>query len=241
MFVTINIAFPSKKFLGYDISLPFLGQMTWGESWEVIEQKKWLVNRIEVSLENMIKDLETHRQTFNSYVGRVDIEFKEWRNTIFAVVAIIISVILGLSRDQLGNSYLYIITVVIGGIVAFFILSRVRLKAYSIVQNVDVSYLYAVEKLNGTFGRFNGATVNLQGMEIDRLKFFDDYIVFASAAADLEPLDAFTQAYKSVLLRSLRSRVRLSVDSYKNRWILELGFINYMNRIFIVTNRISWF
>ena len=199
--------------------------MTSIESWDVMEQKKWLVNRVEVQLENFIKEFTTARQTFTSYAGRIDIEFKDWRSIILAAVALIVSLILGLSRNQLGNSYPFIITVIIGGIIAFVILSIARRKAYSIVQDADVAFLNAIGKLNYLNGYFIGRVVNLQGMEIEKLNFFYKYTVFAASAVQLFELDAYTKVYRSVLLRSLRSRVRPSIDSTKNS--IDLTFISY--------------
>lgn len=104
---------------------------------ENLDDKKWLVNRFEVQMENMIREITTVRETFNSYATKAETEFKELRSISLAVVAIAAALILGISYDQIGITYPNIITaivvVIIAGIGSFILLTFLKKKAHSIV------------------------------------------------------------------------------------------------------------
>ena len=190
--------------------------MTWAETGEIIEQKKWLINRFEAAMDVNKEELITMRETFNSYINRIDIGLKEGRTITLTAVALIASVVLGIAYEQIKISYSYIIgiilSIIIVEMVVFVVLSIFRQRAYSIIRQVDLAFFFAIDKMNIVEGVHMINTVNLQKIEIDRLEFFVDYSRFAAMVVRLPLLDAYTSVYNSLLFRSLRPQVNVGIE-----------------------------
>lgn len=185
--------------------------MTSTESSDVIEQKKWLVNRFEVRMEGSIGDIKATRDTINSVLSRIEIGYKELRTIILAAVGLIVSVIVGIAGiayTQLGISYPYIITIILSTIIVgtglVVLVTILRQRAYSIILEVDTTLLSVINKLNKVYFRFVDQTATtLDDVEIHELAFFYFYLLFAYGAVRLPERDVYGKVFKSRLFRSI--------------------------------------
>jgi hypothetical protein len=185
------------------------------ERWDDMEQKKWFVNRFEVTMEGLKKALMTSKETFSTYANRIEIGFKEGRTITLAGMALIASVILGIA-EQLGISYPYIIgivlSVIFAGMAMLVLLSILSQRAYSNIRNVNSAFLKAIDELNFLSGQYYSITFELEGTKIERLEFFLYYTQFAGGTVRLPIIDALTKMSKSLLFRGLRSQLSQAIQ-----------------------------
>lgn len=118
-----------------------------------------------------------------------------------------------------------IVVVIIAGIGSFILLTFLKKKAHSIVMEVDLAFLSALDKLNFLIGHYIEVSVDIQEIDIDRLGFFINYGWFAGIISRLEQKDTYDKVYKSVLFRGLRSQIEEPVKLGKAQMDFGVEFI----------------
>jgi hypothetical protein len=175
-----------------------------------LEQKKWLVNRFEAYMENMLKELSNVRELFKVRVSRIEVELQQLRDKILAAVAFIATALLGISSaafyDQLGVNYQLIVLIllvdILLGLIVFIVFFLLIRSLNSIIQSGDMAFVSAMDRLNFLNGGFTTLTEEIQELEIERLQFFLHYQKFAGVAVRVEQIDAYDILLSSFVLKN---------------------------------------
>jgi hypothetical protein len=141
---------------------------------EAEEKKKWHIDRIERTLETIIKQLESERAQNKSEADVIENRFTNWRNSILTASSFAAPLILGLySADILKEFMLPVLIVdVFFGILTFIVFTLIKGKIQAHILSMDTSYFHALNALNRLALYIVDETVSIDENDRDKLWWF---------------------------------------------------------------------
>jgi hypothetical protein len=184
------------------------------------EKKKWHIDRIERTLETIIKQLESERTQNKSEADRIENVYTAWRNAVLTATSFAASLILGLYSADVWNEEFALQMLaadVIVGMLAFIVTSIIRRKIQGHILSMDTSYFHALNSLNRLALFIADKTVSIDKNDMNKLWWFVLYVRFTEKAVRGKYIDSLqgisrSRFFKKTSFPEKYERVKTSMN-----------------------------
>lgn len=190
---------------------------------------EWSINRIDYLHQNLLDELNSEQEKFESDSDLFLDPIKRSRN--YVIVAVLIT-ILGLIGSRLsfliGDSETLIASIgsIIGGGIVYLIISKIYDYYSKPLDAVINSYIHGKSMFNHSQTYFSTLTINLNKIEQTDLDKYANFTINLILATKISLLNSFKKAQKKKLSRKMRDYL----DEKKNNLQSELeGAVNVPN------------
>ncbi|GEM_PF-5993663 len=184
-----------------------------------IENKKWLIERIEYNLQKDLRALQTEKEQLAVFTHRYLSAFRTFRNTSLSVLGFIATLIPSLASIGLLKSpviEILLIIVLIIAVIIFVVISLHTFKVNRSLNGIELAYLMAEGIVNQARSFLGFHALHLDFVSIEQLYTLSDYNDIVSGLARLWLFHAYSKAATSVLFDANKRDLCLAATNQKS-------------------------
>ena len=190
-----------------------------------IEDKKWLISKMEKILEITAEDLDIRYQQASTFTNNLIQGFNTSRNIVMGLLGGIISIIFGFTAIErisfLEMDWALAITIGFGAIVFFSINFTKKLFRKSF-QSIETSMIKAKIPINRLKLRVIDDTIDLKSIEYEKLEAFYNYVFLALGVTIVIIMEGVEKAENDAKFVKVLNKVIIAIKKE-----LELGLQAY--------------
>jgi len=122
---------------------------------EEIEQKKWLISRIDLYHKTMRQTLDNDLKKYESYIDKISATFRGYRITILSILGIILATIFGINSAYPIDLWIIYVVLAIMGIAALITIIIFTLLS-TILNNIFETLIFTMNKNIGNIAQSQG-------------------------------------------------------------------------------------